>query len=124
MEKLDVVFLQETMGACAPIIEDLVKIMLGWSLLGLDVVGSLGCLIICYNSECNLTNRFVVPSGLFTQFYFKELDHSLPLLNLYGFYADREEFWKCLPNNDSILSDSLIIGRDLNLTLNREEVWG
>jgi hypothetical protein len=118
-------FLQEIKGACDPINEDLVKILLGWSFLGLDVVGSLrGLSITDYNYECDLINNFVVPSGLFTKIHFKKLDHSLPLLNLYGPYADREEYWNHLLDNDCILSDSLIMGGDKNLTLNREEVWG
>jgi hypothetical protein len=90
MDKPNVVFLQETIEYYASIIKYLVKILLDWSFLGIDTIGTLGGALLV-TTQSILNNCIYFPSGLFTKIFSKELDHSFRLLNLYGPYVAHEE---------------------------------
>lgn len=49
---------------------------------------------------------------------------SLPLLNPYGPYEGKEQFWNNLCALNCLQCENLIIVGDLNLTIHREEIWG
>jgi hypothetical protein len=46
------------------------------------------------------------------------------LLNLYGPYDDSEDLWSRFFSLDCLNSENLICGRDLKITLGRDEIWG
>ena len=46
------------------------------------------------------------------------------ILNVYGPYRDRESFWDRALRGGLLGLQNLILGGDLNLTLNSSEIWG
>eukprot|EP01018_Ginkgo_biloba_P018081 Gb_04379 [translate_table: standard] len=62
--------------------------------------------------------------GLCTEVYCKGLGMTFTLLNVYGPYEEKQEYWANLLLTEWIKSKKLIIGGDLNLTLHRGEIWG
>ena len=48
----------------------------------------------------------------------------LDIINCYGPYKDRDIFWERVHNGGLLNSPHLILGGDLNLTMNASEIWG
>jgi hypothetical protein len=71
-----------------------------------------------------LTNSFFVTSGLVTEVYCKILGYSLCVLNVYGPYEGKQEYWNRLLTSHCIRSKNLVVGGDLNLTMRKERFGG
>lgn len=62
---------------------------------------------------------------MFTRkFFCKILGHTSTILNVYGPYEGKQEFWDRLLSLQCLKTRKLIVGGDINLTLNRGEVQG
>jgi len=46
------------------------------------------------------------------------------VVNIYGPYVNRVDYWEGLPSNESLRNLSIILGGYLNFTLSRVEIWG
>ena len=49
---------------------------------------------------------------------------NLTIVNIYGPYTNRSEFWDSFKKSGFIKEINLIIGGDLNFTLGAHEIWG
>jgi len=45
-------------------------------------------------------------------------------MNLYGPYGGRKTFWEGIGDSSILKGENVIIGGDINLTLNKREIWG
>lgn len=52
----------------------------------------------------------------------KEPGRDFKVINLYGPYVERNPFWDMLIPQDSLASENVIKGEDLNLTLHSREI--
>jgi len=59
----------------------------------MDYYGNLGIPIIGVSSNYDFLNHFSIVSKLFAVVLCKDLDCTLSILNLYGPYEGKEEFW-------------------------------
>ena len=55
---------------------------------------------------------------------FRGMNDPLDILNCYGPYCDRVSFWDRVLNGGLLNSPYLILGGDLNITLNALDIWG
>ena len=69
------------------------------------------------------TNSWGAPSRLGIEISWAEEKLTLNILNIYGPYNNRVEFWETLKNSIIIQKENLIIGGDLNFTLGVHEIW-
>lgn len=81
-------------------------------------------IILGWNTNVVLSNVFSINSSLFTKVFCKSLGFFLSIINVYGSYDGCHNFWDSLFSSQSVKYDSLVIGGDMNLTLNYIEVWG
>lgn len=69
-------------------------------------------------------NSFSACYVLGFEVHLEELDCSLLILNIYGPYENKFEFWQSLMRKDFTKVSNVIVGGDLNFTLSFEEIWG
>jgi hypothetical protein len=74
--------------------------------------------------EAEINFTFSVVPGLCTELLCKALGHSITVMNVYGPYEKKQEFWEKFFAMAVVKDERLIIGGDLNFTMNRSEVWG
>ena len=87
--------------------------------------GHLGGLIIGWKkSSIRCTNTWGSTLGLGTQICWAEANLTLTILNIYGMYSNRVDFWDSFKNSRMSKEENLIIGGDLNFTLGANESWG
>jgi len=67
--------------------------MRGWEFLALDSKGLFGGIITGFNSNAMFSNEFSIKFGLFTEVFCKILGFYLSILNVYGPYEGRPNFW-------------------------------
>ena len=63
-------------------------------------------------------------AGLLVQDSFRDMPSPIAILNVYGPYRDRELFWEKALRVGILNIPNLVLGGDLNLTLNSSEIWG
>jgi hypothetical protein len=119
-----VVFIQELMGSGDSLVRDLRNMFVYWEFIALDAQIFLGGLITSWSSKLILFNSFIVFSSLCTNFFSHSFGMNLSLMNIYGPYEGKEEFWSNFLSHQWIKFENLILGGDLNFTLNRGEIWG
>ena len=59
-----------------------------------------------------------------TKVFSKGLGIALTILNVYGPYEGKQVYWDILLALKCLKTENLIVGGDLNLTMNGGEVWG
>jgi len=91
---------------------------------GVDYASHSRGLITSISENCSLIIFFSISLGLFIEIYFKEMDKTFSLLNLYGPYKGKEDFWERLFAINCIRTNSFIIGGYLNFKINMDEIWG
>lgn len=55
---------------------------------------------------------------------YKPNSKKLKLINCYGPYSDRKDFWEDLKGSGLLYQSDIIIGEDLNFTISQREIWG
>jgi hypothetical protein len=76
LDNPDLLFVQELMGHCDLIIEELVKLLPAWSFRGIDDLGLSRGLITGFDANFVLLNYFSLQFSLFTKLFNKEMDRS------------------------------------------------
>jgi hypothetical protein len=99
------------------------NIFADWKFVTLDALVFSSDLVIGWFSSIKLISLCVIVSGLCIV-HSKELGHHFQLLNIYGPYVNHEPFWNYLLSQSWLHHDTLLIGGDLNLILNKSELWG
>lgn len=112
------------MGPCEAIVSKLRKWFPGWDFFGLGSAGFYGGVIIVFNLNYTLIDVFVVILELCIEVQSMDLGFPLSLLNLYGPYMGREQYWNDLCSFSCLHYENLIIRGNINLTNIWEEIWG
>ena len=125
IHKPDVVLLQETLGSEADVTTLLSSISPLYTFIAQSARGHFGGLAIGWNqSTIRCSNSWGAPSGLGVQISWAEANLNLNIVNIYGPYNNRVEFWDSFKNSDISRKENLIIGGDLNFTLGANKIWG
>lgn len=124
-KRINVLFLQETLGEGVSINTLLTSILPRWTFHTLDVRGRpRGCAIGFNNRTINIENIWGSEGVLGAGVTYIELDAPLHLINIYGPCHNRVGFWDKLTTSYFMDKDNIIIGGDLNLSLAHVESWG
>ena len=73
------------------------------------------------SSNLQVLNFFGGKSTLVVEVHSLELDPTFLVLNKYGAYVKKLEFWYSILENHCYKANSLIVGGDLNFTLSVDE---
>jgi hypothetical protein len=87
--------------------------------LTLDVSGNFGGILTRWKNIITLQNYALIVLGIWS-----ELGLKLLVINVYGPYEARQQFWDGLFSLDCVHDDKVFIGGDLNFTLNQSKVLG
>ena len=125
VHKPDVVLLQETLGLEVDVTVLLSSISPLYTFIAQSGRGHTGGIAIRWNqSTIRCTNSWGSPSGLGVHISWVAENLNLNIVNIYGPYNDRVEFWDSFKNSDISRKENMIIGGDLNFTLGAHEIWG
>jgi len=70
------------------------------------------------------TNSWAFSSGLGSSLFSLDLEKEITLLNIYGPYMERLEYWDTIFSSEWFQKGLVIVWGDLNFTLGALEVWG
>jgi hypothetical protein len=122
--KPDILSLQETMCAGPKVVDFLSYFLKEWSFGSLDADGLSGGLFSGWNPIFVAISSSVLNAGIEIEIRSKELGKVYIIINLYGPYGDKKPFWEGLGDSGIFTGENLIVGGDLNLTLNQREICG
>lgn len=120
--KPDTIMFQETMSSRLTVIDFLSKILLGYLLCGVHVVGQLGGLITAWNLKFDVSNKVFFLSRILLEGTLKVLNLTIKLFNCYGSYTDRKAFWEVVVEKGFLMDVGIIIGGDLNLVMSKRDI--
>eukprot|EP00253_Pinus_taeda_P029779 PITA_29779 len=124
-EKIDIIFLQETLGSASVVSLLLDSWLPGWSFHSLDASSRSGGLTLgIWNRTIKTLNVWGGRGFLGADIYSPTLESNFRILNVYGPCQDRMAFWRPLLNLSLLHQDNIIIGGDLNFSLGYSEYWG
>eukprot|EP00253_Pinus_taeda_P027066 PITA_27066 len=125
VEPIDIILLQETLGEVDHITSALKSISPGWIYWAMDVVGRSGGLSIGYNPRSIKASASWGGHGFMgLDFFSAKLGTNLRVVNIYGPCQQRENFWQHLLNLSIFSPNHIILGGDLNFSLDFGESWG
>lgn len=99
---LDLLLVQETIGASRDLCNFLERSLKGFSFTELDSFGNSRGLISRWFGSVVVTKFFVVTSRLLLKFLTKVLSKSFKVVNAYGPYVDYHDYWDKNFNSNSI----------------------
>lgn len=118
LEKLDVIFLQDTLGDGEAIINMFKSLLPGWTFHDLDAQGRSSGFSMGIN---NRSMKFENVSGrvglLAADVFLVELGHTLRLVNIYSSWYNEVDYWESLMWAPFMANDNIITNGDLNLSL-------
>lgn len=118
--ELDIVLLQETIVSGNKVWESLNYILKDWAMFILDSKGLFSGFCSSWNPYKAWFNAYQSSSSIALDGKFQRCSHEVKIINCYGPYSQRTEFWKQILE-DGFLSPYVIIGGDFNLTLSNRE---
>lgn len=125
LEKMDVIFLQETLGVGETIINMFKALLPGWTFHALDAHGRFnGCAMGINNISMKFENIWGRVVVLAIDAFSIHLGHTLRLVNIYGPYHNRVDYWESLMQVPFMANDNIIIGGDLIFSLGHAKSWG
>lgn len=83
-----------------------------------------GDLLVCWDPLVLDVQSFQLTGCLCLEGQFWGLNWHVKVLNVYGPYLERVDFWKKLLDLGILFDPGLILAGDLNLTLSAKEIWG
>lgn len=98
------------------------KLIKSWSFIGIDAIGNSGGLIVGWRESINVLNTCVISLGLLLEFYSKGWNRAFKVFNAHGVYSDKWAYCDKFFHSNVILALNLIVGGDLNFTLNHKEL--
>ena len=120
----DMILLQETMCSTYPTLHAFSKLLPNWELCATNASRLSSVLLTAWNPGRVRCRAYETLAGILVKAKFRGMDTTLDILNCYGPYRDREFFWDRVLRGGLINSPNLILGGDLNLTMNSSENWG
>ena len=122
--RTDMILLQETMCSTFPTLLAFSKLLPSWEFCAISASGLSGGLLTAWNPHRVKCRAFQTCVGLLVQASFHGMSSPIAILNVYGPYRDRELFWEKALRGGILNIPNLVLGGDLNLTLNSSEIWG
>ena len=89
-----------------------------------DSNGPLGGTITAWSPTLSLISVQKFDTVVGTELEDSETGKRFMILNVYGPFYDRKTFWERLARSGNLDIPNMILGGDLNLTLNNNESWG
>ena len=120
----DLILLQETMTSSHPALLAFSKMRLGWEYCALRSSSLSGGLLAAWNPHCFKVKDFRTVAGILLKAHVWGSSLIISLLNCYGPYNNRENFWDSVVKGGLLNQPNLVLAGDLNLTLNCSKVWG
>ena len=118
----DLILLQETMTCSHPSILSFSKLRPGWEYCAVSSTGLSGGLLAAWNPSCFRVKAFKTTAGILLKAQVRGSPQVFTLLNCYGPYTNREQFWNLVDRGGLLNQPNLILAGDLNLTLNCSEI--
>ena len=89
-----------------------------------DSIGLVGGLLIVWSPKLSLLDVSCLPSYINTTLKDSVTGVDYTLINTYGPFVEKKNFWEPFFSKEVMNSQNLIVGGDLNFTLSQNEVWG
>lgn len=113
--KPSIILLHETMTDGVKVIQELSKFMIEWEFSYFDAIGgSSGNISRWKRPPYTLSNSWAFPTSLQVALFSMDMGKEIYVLNAYGPYFDRVEYWDKFFNTQCVQSDLVVIGGDLN----------
>lgn len=123
--KVDILFLQETLGKATEIESMLKALLPGWSFSAIDSSGHSGGLAIGFKEDrIKVINQWGMKQVMGMEVISPDLSLPISIVNIYGPCQGRETFWDELLSKPLMKSSLAIVGGDLNFSIGRAESWG
>lgn len=118
-----VILLQETLGSEHEVSLHLSTISSSFSFLAQSARGLSSGLAIGWNqSTVKILNSRGASFGMGIQAHWAEAALSLNIINIYGPYSNRIDFWETIQTTPLVRIENTVIGGDFNFTLGSHEI--
>ena len=118
------VSIQETLCLAEKSCDIFHKLFVGWECSVMDSMVHYGGLFVSCNPLVSDLSPFLSIVGILLEGRLRGIKEEEDILNYYGTYANRHVFWEVVGRSGISKALILFVGRDLNLTLGVNEVWG
>ena len=119
-----IVFLQETMMSGLVACDFFLKLCPNWYVSAIDACGDSGGTLVGWNPTVADLRAYNTGAGFLLFGNLKGFEVPVHLLNVYGPYSHRVNFWNDILTTGIISLPNLILVGDLNFTWSAAEVWG
>jgi len=120
----DFLLIQETMCNGDKGVESFKSWLKDWSFSSIESKRIYGGLITAWSLRFKAISSSQIPSGIIIDVVDNYLNCPFRIINLYGPYENKINFWNGVTNLGVLNSHNIILGGDLNFTLSLKEVWG
>ena len=120
----DMILLQETMCSTYPAMHAFSKLLPNWEFRATSASGLSRGLLTAWNPRKVRCRAYETLASILVKDKFRGMTVILNIINCYGPYKDRDIFWERVHNGGLLNSPHLILGGDINLTMNSLEIWG
>ena len=118
------ILLQETMCSSYLAIHAFSKLLPNWELCATSAFGLSGGLLTAWNPRKVRCRAYETLADILVKAKLCGMAAILDIINCYGPYKDRDDFWEKVHKGGLVNSPHLILGGDLNLTMNASKIWG
>lgn len=120
--KVDILFLQETLGKATEVETTLKALLPGWTFSAIDSSGHSGGLAIGFKEgRIKVINQWGMKQVMGMEVISPDFIHPISIVNIYGPCQGREIFWDDLLSKPLMKSSLSIVGGDLNVSIGRAE---
>ena len=105
-------------------IEVFSKIVGSWHMSAVDANGKSGGLFSSWNPKKANFDAFHSVAGIILQGKLFNSDQVVKVVNCYGSYLNRLQYWSLIKAGGLLNERGLILGGDLNFTVSARETWG
>jgi hypothetical protein len=81
-------------------------------------------LITAWNKSFSLRDSALHQLAIWTELHSLQSGKSTCLINVYGPYVNKEDYWEVFLNLDCIKRENVVVGGDHNFILRQGEFWG
>ena len=120
----DMILLEETMCSSFPALFAFSKLLPKWEFCATSASGLSGGLLTAWNPLRVKCGAFETLAGILVKVVFHGMNFTLDAINYYGPYRNRVLFWDNVLRGGLLSAPNLILGGDLNLTMNASESRG
>ena len=120
----DLILLQEKMCSDLPALISISKFLPSWEYCAVSARGLSGGLLSAWNPRSIKCKAYHTFAGILLQAHVRGLSFPLNILNVYGPYKNRIQFWDNTLSGGLLNLPNLVLAGDLNLTLSPSEVCG